>query len=104
MKLSAPIFVLKKQAKELKKEKSITMVEALNVIAVREGYNSWSLLQSKTDELLPNSYSEVFDYLNPGDLVLVGARPGMRKTTFCIGLFVKAIQKNIAQKFFLFIV
>lgn len=100
MKLSAPIHVLKMQARELKKEKSITMVKALNLIANREGFNSWSLLQNKAGELLPNSFDELFDYLNPGDLILIGGRPGMRKTSLSIGLFVKAIKKNIAKNYF----
>ena len=39
MELSAPIHVLKKQAKELKKAKSMTMVEALNHVATQEGYS-----------------------------------------------------------------
>lgn len=76
MELSAPIHVLKKQAKELKKAKSMTMVEALNHVATQEGYASWSLLQSKLDDILPNAYSEILNYFKPGDLVIVGARPG----------------------------
>ena len=61
MKLSAPIHVLKSQAKSLKKVELITMTEALNKIATQEGFSSWSLLQSKRDSVLPNSYDEVLD-------------------------------------------
>ena len=88
MKLSAPIHVLKAQAQQLKKEKSITNTEALDLIAKREGFNSWSLLQSKKEEMFPNSYDEILDFFNPGDIILIGARPGKGKTVFTIGLLV----------------
>ena len=100
MKLSAPIHILKAQAQQLKKEKSITNTEALDLIARREGYSSWSLLQSKKDDMFPKSYDEILDFFNPGDIVLVGARPSKGKTLFTIGLFVQAIQKKLAPNYF----
>lgn len=100
MKLSAPIHVLKSEAQLLKKEKAITTTEALDLIAKREGFNSWSLLQSKKDEMFPKSYDEILDFLNPGDIVLVGARPSKGKTVFTIGLFVQAIQRKLAPNYF----
>lgn len=99
MKLSAPIHVLKSQAQLLRKEKAITLTSALDLIAKREGYNSWSLLQSKKEEMFPTSYDEILDFFNPGDIVLVGARPGKGKTMFTIGLFVQAIQKKLAPNY-----
>lgn len=100
MKLSAPIHVLKAQAGQLKKEKSITNTEALNLIANREGYNSWSLLQSKKDDMFPKSYDEILDFFNPGDIILIGARPSKGKTLFTIGLFVQAIKRKLAPNYF----
>jgi replicative DNA helicase len=100
MKLSAPIHVLKGQAKRIKVEQSLSMTEALNQIAKKEGYSSWSLLQSKQDELYPNSYDEVLDFFNPGDFVIVGARPSMGKTSFTVGMFVRAINRGKAKHFF----
>ncbi len=76
-------------------------VEALNIIAKREGYNSWSLLLAKNEDPLPRSYDEILDFLNPGDLVMIGGRPSMGKTSFAIGLFVQAIQ-TLEAKHFLF--
>lgn len=99
MKLSAPIHVLKAQAQQLKKEKGITNTEALDLIAKREGFNSWSLMQSKKDEMFPKSYDEILDFFNPGDIVLIGARPSKGKTIFTIGLLVQAIQKKIARNY-----
>jgi replicative DNA helicase len=99
VKLSAPIHVLKSQAQLLKKEKGITNTEALDLIAKREGFNSWSLLQSKKDDMFPKSYDEILDFFNPGDIVLIGARPSKGKTVFTIGLLVQAIQKKKAINF-----
>ena len=99
MKLSAPIHVLKNQAQQLRKKKEITSVEALDLIAKREGFNSWSLLQSKKEEIFPKSYDEILGFFNPGDIVLIGGRPGKGKTAFTIGLFVQAIQKKLAVNF-----
>lgn len=100
MKLSAPIHVLKSNAKALKKSESISMSEALNKIANQEGFNSWSLLQSKSTAVFPKTYDEILDFCNGGDLVLVGARPGYGKTSFTIGLFVKAIQQMRTKSYY----
>jgi replicative DNA helicase len=100
MKLSSPIHILKQQAKLLKRDKEISMAKALDIIAMKEGYTSWSLLNFKQADVLPRSYSEVLSYLNEGDLVLIGARPGTGKTSFSIGLLVQAIQKKEAKNYY----
>ena len=94
MKLSAPIHILKSRAKQLSQAQSIPLNQALDAIAVREGFNSWSLLQSKRAEIYPRTYSDVLNFFNPGDLVIIGARPGVGKTTFATGLFVQAVQSR----------
>lgn len=99
MNLSAPIHVLKSKAKLLKKEKSISMSEALNLVANEEGFNSWSLLSSKESEIFPRKYSDLLNFFNPGDLVVIAARPGFGKTSFAIGLFVKAIHERRTTSF-----
>jgi len=100
MKTAFPIFVLRRQAKELKKSRGIPLSEALDEIAQREGFRSWSLLMSKRRAVYPTQYSETLGFLNPGDLVLVGARPGMGKTSFSIGMFVQAIEEKRPKGFF----
>jgi len=100
MKLSAPIHILKSRAKELKRTKSITMTEALNLISQGEGYSSWSLLQSKSESITPRSKEEILEYLNPGDLMLIGARPGSGKTTLALEILVQATSENIRSYFF----
>lgn len=100
MKLSAPIYVLKNQAKTLKKSELISTSTSLNRIANREGYSSWSLLISKQKDYYPNNYNEILPFFNHGDLILVGARPGQGKTSFTIGLFVQAIQQEKAKNYY----
>ena len=100
MKLSAPIYVLKKKAKALKKEKSFTMTEALNEIAKQEGFVSWSLLQSKAKDIFPKTKNEVLDYLNPGDLMLIASRPGLRKTSFTLEILIQAAKEGRRCYFF----
>ena len=97
MKLSAPIYVLKSQAKELKRTKQITMVEALNQIAQREGFSSWSLLQSKAKDLYPRVREDILGYLNPGDLFLIASRPGLGKTTLADSLPLRTIRFAITS-------
>lgn len=100
MKLSAPVHVLKNQAKNLKKSEGISLNRALDLIAQKEGFNSWSLLAKKSLGIYPKRYEDLLGFLNPGDLVVVAARPGYGKTSFTIGLFVKAIQEKRSVSFF----
>lgn len=100
IKLSMPAYQLKSKAKKLKKEQGLTMTEALNQVAKAEGYSSWSLLYSKAKEIYPQSREEILDYLNPGDLMLIGSRPGLGKTTFTLQILAQARQEKIKSYFF----
>ncbi|MCP4915061.1 MAG: DNA helicase [Oligoflexia bacterium] len=100
MKLSAPIHVLKNQAKKLKAQKSIPLNKALDVIAQREGFSSWSLLNVKNKESLPSKEDEILNYLNDGDLVLIASRPGLGKTTFTLKLLYQALKEERHSFFF----
>mgnify|MGYP001198533894 CR=1 FL=1 len=71
MKLSAPIHVLKSQAQLLRRDQSISNTDALNLIAKREGYNSWSLLHSEHRDGFPVSYDGILEYFNSGALKLI---------------------------------
>ncbi len=102
MKLTAPVYILMQRAKDLKRAQSITMVEALNQIAKSEGFLSWSLLQSKAKTIVPRSREEILDYLNPGDLVLIGARPGLGKTTLTLQIMLQAAKADRLCLFFSF--
>ncbi|MEH6545962.1 MAG: DNA helicase [Sneathiella sp.] len=100
MKLSAPLHVLKQRAKENKRAQSIPLSAALNAIAKAEGFASWSLLQSKMKDNTAKLAAEHLASLHPGDLVLIGARPGLGKTTLALELLLQARRQDQPCFFF----
>lgn len=100
MKLSAPLHLLKSHAKIIKKNNDISITEALNHVAQSEGYLSWSLLQAQQKLVYPNTKREVLEYLNPGDLMLIGARPGLGKTQFALDILFQALDEGRHCYFF----
>jgi replicative DNA helicase len=98
MKLTAPIYHLKRKAKLLSREERIPLHEALDRIAVEEGYSSWSLLAAKQSGIA--LADKLFARLAPGDLVLVGARPGQGKTLLSLRLAVEAMKSGKRGVFF----
>lgn len=98
MKLSAPVYRLKRKAKLLSREENIPLHEALDRIAAREGFSGWSLLSARLAESMPAS--ELFARLSPGDLVLLGARPGHGKTLISLELAVEAMKSGHRSAFF----
>ncbi|MBJ6125896.1 DNA helicase [Microvirga splendida] len=92
MRLSAPIFHLKRKAKLLSRDEGIPLHKALDRIAVQEGYSGWSLLASKQSALAPAG--KIFAQLVPGDLMLLGARPGQGKTLMSLELAVEAMRSG----------
>lgn len=98
MRLSAPIYHLKRQAKRLSREENIPLHAALDRIAAQEGLGSWSLLAAKASALAPAE--KFFARLTPGDLVLLGARPGQGKTLMSLELAVEAMKRGHRAVFF----
>lgn len=98
MKLSAPVYRLKREAKLLARAENIPLHAALDRIAVREGFSGWSLLAAKATALAPAG--KLFARLAPGDLVLVGARPGHGKTLMSLELAVEAMKSGHRGVFF----
>jgi replicative DNA helicase len=94
MKLSAPLSQLKSLAKKIKKKRNISLSAALDIVAQVEGYSSWSLLRGKQKLFLPRTQTEILEYLNPGDLMIIGARPGIGKTKFALSLLVLALNQG----------
>ena len=82
MKFTAPIFILKQQARVLSRKERIPLHQALDRIASREGFSAWSLLAAKVDSDRPGE--RFLNQLNPGDLALIAARPGQGKTLFSL--------------------
>ena len=98
MRLSAPIFILKQQAKSLSRKSKIPLHKALDQIAHREGFSTWSLLCSKVAAQDPAT--TLLEQLHPGDLVLLAARPGQGKTLLALGLAIKSIRQGNQAAFF----
>jgi replicative DNA helicase len=98
MKLSAPLYHLKRKAKLLSRTGNIPLHDALDRIARQEGFAGWSLLAVKAAAAAPAA--KLFARLAPGDLVLVGARPGHGKTLMSLELAVQAMKSGSRGVFF----
>jgi hypothetical protein len=98
MKLSAPIYQLKRQARVLSRQDAIPLHEALDRIAGREGFNRWSLLVTQYSASAPAS--KLYPRFKPGDIVLIGARPGQGKTLLSLELAVEAMKAGNQSVFF----
>ena len=98
MKLSAPVYRLKRKAKELARKDDIPLHLALDRVAVAEGFGAWSLLAAKSAETL--SAEGLLARLEPGDLLLIGARPGHGKTLLSLQLAVEAMKAGRRAVFF----
>jgi hypothetical protein len=98
MKLSAPVYRLKRKARELARKDAIPLHLALDRVAVGEGFGAWSLLAAKSAETL--SAEGLLARLEPGDLLLIGARPGHGKTLLSLRLAVEAMKAGRRAVFF----
>ncbi|MFK4623618.1 hypothetical protein ACVIWV_002322 [Bradyrhizobium diazoefficiens] len=98
MRLSAPIYHLKRKAKRLSREEGIPLHHALDRIATTEGFSAWSMLAAKAAAMTPSN--RLFPQFRPGDLVLVGARPGQGKTLMSLELAVEAMKSGHRAAFF----
>jgi len=98
MKLSAPIFQLKRQAKKLARDQGLPLHDALDHIARQEGFTSWSLLAAKASGTRPSA--EFLALLNPGDLALLAARPAQGKTMMGLELLADAVKVGRNGLFF----
>ena len=98
MKLSAPIFRLKKAARALSRAEGIPLHLALDRIAQQEGFTKWSLLAARMP-LTPTA-SQILDQFERGDLVLLGGRPQQGKTQLGLSLIANALRKGDRAAFF----
>lgn len=98
MRLSAPIFRLKKQARALSRAEGIPLNQALDRIAQKEGFAQWSLLAAHMTPA-PTA-SQILEQFRPGDLVLMGGRPLQGKTTLGLSLIAEALTKGDRAAFF----
>ena len=98
MQLSAPIHRLKHAAKSQARTEGIALHDALNRIAVSEGFQSWSHLSAAQGSQTP--LATMLSQLAPGDLVLLGARPGQGKTR--LGLELAAHAHRLGRRGYVF--
>ncbi|TPL54257.1 DNA helicase [Mesorhizobium sp. B2-4-6] len=98
MRLSAPVYHLKRQARLLSRRENVPLHQALDRVAVKEGFANWSLLAAKAAEAAPAS--ALLARLIPGDMVLVAARPGLGKTLMSLELAVAAMKQGSRAVFF----
>ncbi len=98
MQLSSPIYKLKRQAKLLARDTDIRLHEALNRIATKEGFKDWSHLATNYAQATPAK--EIMRHMRPGDMVLIGARPGHGKTL--LGLELAALAEKINRAGYVF--
>ncbi|CDI10123.1 Replicative DNA helicase (fragment) [Agrobacterium pusense] len=84
MKLSTPIFQLKRRAKLMVRNNAIPLHEALDQIACEEGFGAWSLLSA---HVAAGSLSkDLFSRIENGDMLLLAGRPGQGKTALAFEL------------------
>ncbi|MCW3053058.1 MAG: helicase [Chthonomonadales bacterium] len=100
MKLSAPIYVLKQQARVLSRREAIPLHQALDRIANQEGFTAWSLLSAKATPTRKRPVSTLLAQLRSGDLVLLGSRRGQGKTLLSIELAIRMMQQGSQAAFF----
>ena len=98
MELSAPIYALKRRAKILSRSESIPLHAALDRIAGQEGFATWSLLASTLCSRGPAG--DLLRFLKPGDVALLGARPGHGKTLLGLELAARSVKAGSAAWFF----
>lgn len=98
MRLSAPIYQLKRRAKLLARGEKIPLHEAQDRIAREEGFSAWSALSAQTAWNAP--VSALLPRLAEGDMLLLGARPGHGKTLMGLQLLLDAARDGRRAVFF----
>ncbi len=98
MRLSAPIFRLKRQAKRLSRDQNIPLHQALDRIAIGEGFQRWSHLSAAAPG--PALAETILNGLSGGDMALLAARPGHGKTMAGLEIAATAHRRRMNGLFF----
>ena len=98
MRLSVPIYQLKRRAKLLARDEKIPLHEAQDRIAREEGFSAWSALSARMATKSPAS--ALLQKLDEGDMLLLGARPGHGKTLMGLQLLLDAVRDGRRAVFF----
>ena len=89
MRFSVPIFRLKREARGLARRRAIALHLALDEIARREGFKSWNHLASSSAAQGPAA--RMLSAIDPGDLLVLAARPGQGKTVLGLEILAEAL-------------
>jgi len=98
VKLSAPIFRLKRQAKLMARQEAIPLHEAQDRLARDEGFQRWSHLAAHHGNI--TLAQEVLDQLDLGDLVLLAGKRYQGKTMLAFDLIVEALKRRRSSRLF----
>ena len=98
MRLSTPIYQLKRRAKLLARDEEIPLHEAQDRIAREQGFAAWSALSSSMRANIPTL--ALLPRLEDGDMLLLGARPGQGKTLLGLRLLLDAAREGRRAVFF----
>lgn len=98
MKLSAPVFRLKRSARQLARRNGIPLHQALDRIACAEGFKSWAHLASRITPSTPAS--RLLGEMADGDMLLMAARPGHGKTLLALQMVAEAARAGARAAFF----
>lgn len=98
MRLTTPVFRLKRHAKALASEAGIPLHAALDRIARREGFQNWSHLASAAEPV--SRAGKLLNGLASGSLALLAARPGQGKTVLGLELLLEAVRAGRPAAFF----
>ena len=100
MKLSAPVYRLKRRAKLMARDENIPLHKALDRVARAEGFAAWSLLVAAAPSRPYAPDERLLDRLSDGDMLLLGARPGQGKTMLGLRLLLDAAGEGRRSVFF----
>ena len=98
MKLSLPIYRLKRRARLVSRHQGIPLHQALDQIAIGEGFSRWSQLAAEIPS--SNPAARLLADFEPGEMVLLAARPGHGKTQLGLELVIAAIKSGRHGVFF----
>ncbi|MFT3977593.1 MAG: DNA helicase [Sphingomonas bacterium] len=98
MRLSKPVYQLKRRARLLARNEKIPLHEAQDRLAREEGFAAWSLLSARMKA--DPGMSALLPRLADGDLLLLGARPGQGKTRLGLQLLLDAAREGRRAVFY----
>jgi replicative DNA helicase len=98
VKLTHPIYRLKRTARQNARQKEIPLSRALNDMASAEGFKTWNHLARAWKSRGPADI--LLGRFHPGNLVILAARPGQGKTMLALEIAATAARSGRGATFF----